>query len=272
MATCTNCNTNFEGKYCYNCGQKRYTAKDKSVKHLLEEALHFITHFEGTFFKTLKAVSMHPGQLTTDFGLGRRKPYFKPVSFYLLIVVVYLLFPVAEGLSMHMENYKTMRVFGQLITQQIENKAIAKNLTEAQLAEIFKEKSHGTSKILLFLFIPFSAAVISLLYFRVKKVWYDKLILSTEINIFYLLVFYLLIPLLYFTLAELHIISLIDDEVVGLFSTFIFGLYSAVLFRRIFHSSVAVSLLKGLIFAFIHSFLIVLLYKFLVFEATILRV
>jgi hypothetical protein len=38
---CKNCGHAFEGKFCNACGEKFYTDKDKSVKHLLEEAFHF---------------------------------------------------------------------------------------------------------------------------------------------------------------------------------------------------------------------------------------
>ena len=97
---CKNCNHAFTGKYCNHCGEKVYSEKDRSVLHFFEEGLHFITHFEGTFFNTLKKIFTRPGQLSVDYCNGKRKTYFKPLSLFLLLVVLYLLFPFFEGLNM----------------------------------------------------------------------------------------------------------------------------------------------------------------------------
>src|SRR4051812_13168732 len=81
VITCKNCSNQFTGNYCNNCGEKVYTAHDKSILHFLEEGMHFITHFDGSFFSTLKAIFTTPGKLSTDYTNGIRKRYFKPLSF-----------------------------------------------------------------------------------------------------------------------------------------------------------------------------------------------
>ena len=85
---CKNCGNSFTGKYCNQCGEKVYGEKDKSVFHFFEEGLHFITHFDGTFFNTLKKLFTQPGQLSVDYCNGKRKSYFKPLSLFLLLVVI----------------------------------------------------------------------------------------------------------------------------------------------------------------------------------------
>ena len=64
----------------------------------------------GTFFNTLKKIFTKPGQLSVDYCNGKRKTYFKPLSLFLLLVVVYLLFPVFEGLNMKLY-YHTHHMF-----------------------------------------------------------------------------------------------------------------------------------------------------------------
>ena len=76
---CKNCGNRFTGKYCNVCGEKVYTEKDKSIKYIIEEGFHFLTHFEGTFLKSLKAIITRPGTLSLDYCNGIRKKYFKPL-------------------------------------------------------------------------------------------------------------------------------------------------------------------------------------------------
>lgn len=79
VRTCKSCGHDFEGHYCNRCGEKLFHEKDKHIGHLFEEQFHFITHFEGSFFNTIKTVLARPGQLTLDYCNGIRKKYFKPV-------------------------------------------------------------------------------------------------------------------------------------------------------------------------------------------------
>lgn len=270
MIPCKNCGALLSGKYCSACGQKAYTEKDKSIGHLLEEGFHFLTHFEGSFFTTLKTVLRRPGKLTADYSDGIRKRYFKPVSFYLFIVVLYLVFPLARGLNMDMQYYKGLRLAGPAIERQIEKKAAQKNITEAQLGEPFLHKSHSTSKILLFLLIPLSAVLIRLLYPGRKRQAFDNLILATEINIIYLLVFYLLLPGLYYLALWVLHSNGISDEVIGLLFTLLFSLYVTLIFRNFFQSKPFTALLKGLAFGLLHAFVVLPVYKASVFEITML--
>ena len=103
--TCKNCGNQFTGKYCNVCGEKVYTDHDKSIAHFLEDALHFITHLEGTLITTLKTILTKPGRLSYDYCHGIRKKYFKPLSFFMLLVILYLLFPFFTGLNMPFRFY-----------------------------------------------------------------------------------------------------------------------------------------------------------------------
>nr|WP_287494857.1 hypothetical protein [Candidatus Brachybacter algidus] len=57
---CVNCSARLYGTYCHSCGEKVLSEKDRSVTHFFEEAFHFLTHFEGKFLTTLKAILFLP--------------------------------------------------------------------------------------------------------------------------------------------------------------------------------------------------------------------
>ena len=166
---CKNCNNSFSGKYCNRCGEKVYNEKDKSVLHLFEEGLHFITHFEGTFFNTLKKIFAKPGQLSVDYCQGKRKTYFKPLSLFLLLVVVYLLFPVFEGLNMKLYYHMHHAIYGQYAMQESRDVMMQKHLTDEQLTTLFQQKSEKASKFLLLVLLPLTALFFWLLSFKKRK-------------------------------------------------------------------------------------------------------
>src|SRR5689334_1275203 len=97
---CKNCGHSFSGKYCNNCGEKVYTEHDRTFMHFVEEGMHFITHLDGTLINTIRTMFKSPGKLSVDYCAGKRKTYFKPLSFFLLLVVIYLLFPFFQALNM----------------------------------------------------------------------------------------------------------------------------------------------------------------------------
>lgn len=181
--TCKNCGNVFTGNYCSNCGEKVYHDHDKSITHFFEDALHFITHLDGTLITTIKTIFTKPGQLSLDYCSGKRKKYFKPLSFFLLLVVLYLLFPLFEGLNMRLQYYPNS--FGKFALNWIETKAASKRITEDELAELFAHKSGKWSKLLLLIIIPLSAFTLWLLHIRKRKYFFDHLVLSTEINSFF---------------------------------------------------------------------------------------
>lgn len=266
--SCLNCLQSFEGKYCPNCGEKVYSEKDRSVGFLIKETLLQLTNFEGTFFNTVKAIFLNPGKLSTDYVKGIRKPYFKPISFYLLVIVLYLLFPVFKGLNMDMFTYRTHAVIGHYAKEQIASKCETQNIPPETLQTRFNSKSESASKLLLLLFIPLSSFMIALLYWRKKSTWFYRLVMGTEINIFYMLVIFLILPIIYIHLFQNTGILSLSEDALGMSMTLIFSLYVSVVFRNSYSSGWMESLLKGLGFSLLHTLMILFLYKPLVFICT----
>jgi hypothetical protein len=266
---CKNCDNAFEGKFCSHCGQKNYTDKDKSFRHLADEVLHFLTHFENNFIRTLKTVLTQPGKLSLDYCHGKRKSYYKPISFFLLIVVLYLLFPLASGMNMEMKEYGNNRIAGQLIQQQIESKAAANHASKEALAEQFHHVSAKSSKILLLLLIPLAALLIFILHITQKKYAFDYFILATEFNAFMMLSLFLILPLIIFPILILFHTPdhMVDEFLQPLFSLIII-IYTFLLFRRFFMEKWFVSAIKAFTFGFIYLWYLLPLYRFVIFEVT----
>jgi hypothetical protein len=265
MTTCKNCNNLFEGNYCSSCGQKNYSDSDKHFSSILKETFHYFTHFEGSIFTTLKAIYAHPAKLSLDYCNGVRKKYFKPVSFYLLIVAIYLILPIAKGLNVPLQ-IQEKTYTGEWIKKQVIQKMSEKNISIEQFTEQYSHTSAKVSKILLLIFIPYSTLLLYFLFHKQKRLVYDLTIFSTEINIFFITTFFLLFPLLLLGLTSIFAHLFISEVSFSIISDTIFILYSSIFFWRAFQNSWWLSLLKSLIFNFLYVIFYLTVYRFLLFE------
>lgn len=182
-STCINCGSPLSGNFCSNCGEKVFSDHDKTIGHFVHETFHFLTHLDGKFLTSLKAVFSKPGLLSLEYCRGIRKKYFKPVSLFLVGVIVYLFFPLLQGLNMsYYENINTFSALHVYVVEDVAvKKAEKKNITTEELANRYDAKSPKVSKIMLLLLLPFSGLLLWLLFFRKREYLFDHLIMGTEI-------------------------------------------------------------------------------------------
>jgi hypothetical protein len=267
---CKNCNRPFTGKYCNHCGEKLFSEKDKSVWHFFEEGLHFITHFEGTFFNTIKKIFTRPGQLSVDYCNGKRKTYFKPLSLFLLLVVLYLLFPVFEGLNMRLYYHTHHDLYGKYAMQKAMSVLIETKWTDQHLAEAFHQKSEKVSKFLLLILLPLTALFFWALTFRRRKYFFDQMVFSAEINSMYLLWGFLLLPILLFLARKIAYLTThsdfrVEDWLLGVITYVLLCIYTGIGARRFYKLSIWQSIGFALLFYIAHLIIVQYIYKFILF-------
>ena len=271
---CKACGHQFTGKYCNACGEKVYTEHDRKVAHFFEEGFHFVTHFEGKFFTTIKTLFTRPGKLSEDYCTGIRKSYFKPLSLFLLLVVIYLLFPVFEGLNMRLYYHTHHNLYGGYAMQKARDVMIHTGFTDEQLTKAFHAKSEKVSKFLLAVILPLTALSFWALTFKKRKYFFDQMVFATEVNSVYLIWGFMVLPLL-LVLTEwvFHLITgqyfQASDGPVGLVLYLVMALYVALAAGRFYKLKTWPSVLLGIGFYFIHFIVIQVVYKFLLFTLVI---
>lgn len=279
--TCKNCGHHFHGRFCNECGEKVYGPKDKSMMHIIEEVFHFISHFDGSFLTTVKTVFARPGKMSADYAAGIRKKYFKPVSFFLFVVVMYFIFPKFHGLNMHFQSYVSRdgntRGYSVPIAKQ---KMISHRYTENALAERYDSLSPAIAKMGLLLLIPFSALVIALLYFSSRRFFFDHFILATEIMSFYILFNFVLFPLISSLIekADPGLGYLFTEEtaqgyfLVVILSIIIFASFVIAAFRNFYKQPLWLTLIKAAVFIFVFSVPIRYVYNLILYLLVMLFV
>src|SRR6476659_6931993 len=141
--TCKNCGNLFQGSYCNLCGEKVYHEHDKSFSHFIEEAFHFVTHFDSKIFRSCWLIFSNPGFLAREYSEGRRKNYFSPISLFMIGVVIYLLFPLLQGMNISFSNHISNNKFLHLYFPRnwALHKLAVEHISAGELAEKFNHLS-----------------------------------------------------------------------------------------------------------------------------------
>lgn len=109
--TCLNCGNHVQERFCGKCGQEN-TETRQTFGHLVRHFLEDITHYEGSFWRTLKYLLFRPGYLALAFLAGKRASYLPPVRLYIFISFVafsisYLLPDGGDGEYKYSDNIKS---------------------------------------------------------------------------------------------------------------------------------------------------------------------
>ena len=274
--TCKGCGNQFAGKFCNACGEQVYYDKDKRLKNVFEEVVHFITHYDNSFFISLKTSLTKPGKLSDDYCNGIRKKYFKPIPFFLLVVVLYLLFPRFQGLNMNADTYATEKYdFTWLSIPVFKAKMKKHNATYREIANRYNEKSPKISKVSLLFLIPLGSFVLAGLFINKKKYFFDHFILSAEITSFYIFSQFLVLPFIAFVVEKIspEFLYVFDDESwVWWIAYSILGIFTTICFRTFYKETYWISITKGVLFLAIFLLFIKYIYSIIVFLLTMLFV
>ncbi|MDG3580769.1 DUF3667 domain-containing protein [Galbibacter pacificus] len=89
---CLNCKIPLESsdRFCPNCGQLNSTKKI-SVFDIIEELMGSVFSYDSKLRKTLTALILRPGKITSEFIKGKRATYTNPFRFFFSITILYFL-------------------------------------------------------------------------------------------------------------------------------------------------------------------------------------
>lgn len=197
---CINCQTELRGTFCHKCGEKVVHSEDFSIIKLLEQSVDVFTHLDSKLYKTVKTLFLKPGQISTDYVQGLRKPYMKP--FQLFIIVNVLFFLLLSDFDVFRKPaswwFQDTSDTGYNIKLMAEEKAAELALTIEEMAPLYEIKSITIAKGFVIVFIPLLGIVQAILFFRRKMQLGKHFIFSTHY-----FTFVLLIMIVWSTLVEL---------------------------------------------------------------------
>jgi hypothetical protein len=130
---CLNCGAIVQGHYCQNCGQENIEPKE-TFWHMVTHFFYDITHFDGSFFVTIKDLLFKPGFLTKEYMKGRRKMYLHPIRMYVFTsAVFFLVFYSLFGTKNDNPSSANLP-----ITQKLQAEALPNAKTKEDTAEVYR--------------------------------------------------------------------------------------------------------------------------------------
>ncbi|WP_297702973.1 DUF3667 domain-containing protein [uncultured Eudoraea sp.] len=93
---CKNCGAITKDSFCAHCGQRTSVYK-VSFKETIHDFMDAAFSVNAPLFITLKLLLVNPGIVLREYLEGKRKKYYKPVAFFILTTVAYLLIRSAIG-------------------------------------------------------------------------------------------------------------------------------------------------------------------------------
>jgi hypothetical protein len=89
---CLNCNAHLDNavKFCSQCGQNKNVHRF-TMYNFFHEGFHAFTHTDKGIFHLLKSLALRPGTTAREYITGKRKKYFNPFTFFLILMGIFVL-------------------------------------------------------------------------------------------------------------------------------------------------------------------------------------
>lgn len=88
VAACANCGATLSGtRYCGECGQPAHVHRI-GIGHFLHELSHALFHADRSVLALTAALARRPGQVVREYLQGRRRHWFNPFAYLLLVAAL----------------------------------------------------------------------------------------------------------------------------------------------------------------------------------------
>jgi thiamine biosynthesis protein ThiS len=194
--TCPACGAKTEHKFCGNCGEKKFSPADLSVRHFFSHALEEFFHFDSKVFATFRLLFAKPGFLSTAYARGCRKPYLHPFQvFFIANLLYFFLQPLTgwSGLKTPLYVHTHMSVYGPLATRLIARRVASQGISEAQLTARFNHVVDLQARSLVLVMVPMFALVLWALEWQKRRFFGEHLAFALHFYAFWILTMFLIL-------------------------------------------------------------------------------
>ncbi|NVK52385.1 MAG: DUF3667 domain-containing protein [Flavobacteriaceae bacterium] len=90
MSKCKNCNTELISDFCHQCGQRSAVYK-VTFKETFQDFVDVTFSINAPLINTTLLLFSNPGIVFREYLNGRRKSFYKPVSFFIITTFIYII-------------------------------------------------------------------------------------------------------------------------------------------------------------------------------------
>jgi hypothetical protein len=162
--------------HCPKCGQKSNLHR-LSMHDVFHEAVHYFTHADKGLFQLLRDLLLKNGVVAREYVLGKRKKYFPPLSFFLLVAAVFVFIFSLQSPEVPIYSEASQRVMSP------------QSLRELKVRTFF----NGYSNFVAMFALPFTAAIYWLFYIKTRYNYTEHLVGGMYLTGFFLLCYAIVI-------------------------------------------------------------------------------
>lgn len=185
--TCANCETVLQGTYCHQCGQKKISHHDYSLKHFIAHAFHDITHFDSKIFRSLLPLCFKPGSLTAAYLSGKQARFIKPITLFILMNLFFFVVGYRLGLLHWNMSGVMWGPHSKLAKRLVEEKIKTSGQTSEEFEKHFNAALARQQRSMFLIIIPFLALALKLLYPFSRRYYVEHLIYAIHFFAYLLL-------------------------------------------------------------------------------------
>ncbi len=188
---CPSCGSPTSSAYCPACGERRWSERDLTFRHLFEQLLEGMIHFDSRLLRTALTLVAAPGRLTTAYLEGCHRQYVAPFNLFLVANVVSFLVQALSGwgvFAISLSEHLGGQTYRTLAQRWVTGHLAARGMTMDQYAPIFDHAGSLYAKSLVMVMLPFFAIAVGLLFVDRRKVAVAHLVFAVHYYA-YLLVF-----------------------------------------------------------------------------------
>jgi thiamine biosynthesis protein ThiS len=275
--TCPNCGGTSTAGFCSNCGEKRFSSADLSVRHLLSHALEVVFHADSKIFRSFRLLFTRPGLLSSEYVRGRRKPYVHPFQvFFVANLIYFFVQPLTgwSGLKTTLSTHMNDLFYSPLATRMVQHRLAAKGMSLEEFARVFNHTVDVDARSLVLVMVPMFALVVWVLEWRKGRFLTEHLVFALHSYAFWLLatfigLFGLSLPvILLLVRAGVRFSNTAVDQFISGISAIITLVYLLVALRRVYQDPIIVAAVKAAVLVF-SMYWIMMLYRFILFVVSL---
>ena len=179
---CISCGHSSVKNYCANCGEKRLTPELRSVKHIASDVIENLTSYDGKIWRTLLTLFCKPGALDYNYHIGKRVNYLKPVTLFLIINVLFVIFSPLTDFYVNFRDQTVLQPYSKLLTPYLLNYIEQNGMEVADFSEKYDQLVVVLARSLIILQVPFFALFSFAVLFSKKHYVSDYFIFSLNLH------------------------------------------------------------------------------------------
>jgi hypothetical protein len=194
LRCCKNCHHDFSGRYCNRCGERVIDPEDRSVLTLLKKTFRTIPLFDNKLMRTIRLMAFKTGFVSSNYIQGRRIPFVDPLAVFLLINLLFFLFPTFQNFNSPLRTQMHFLSHSTIASEMVEERIMEEKTTLTDFTVRYDQHALNVAKVMLFSFVLILTVPFRIVNYSSGYYFRDHLFASLEFCSVSILVNYLLIP------------------------------------------------------------------------------